>query len=1110
MAETGRLSDITKSFRGTRTKTIAYTKLLEASELLSSGRDLSVKLLPGSMDAVFLSLLSQQLYKPILIVVPEKKDARKLYHDLSELGWDEKLSLLVEPDKNLKSVLDDSDQLLGWLIEGLSVLLKNPQAIAITTPEIESLKIPSSENIIKNYISLKKGQTLSFKDFTTKLQLEGFDKVDYIERDGQMAVRGGILDIFPSGSHNPLRIEFWGNDIESIREFDINSQRSIREHDEIEFIGKLYHETNTASDSDIYSYLEKDTLITYIEPERFPEAKEISKRDEYNYLTINPLTSAKLTIDASPQRTFDAKIDVLTDELQRLAALGFNLHLCADGTIHRDRFREMVEDSLTSKSDDSHLEKEVASPQDTMRLIKWHTSTLSEGFFSEDARMAVITEHQVFARMRISDRAKKTASKSKGITLAELQALSIGDYVVHDDKGVARFNGFQTVSIGGSEQDCVQLEFQGGDKLYVNMNYINKIQKYSAAEGVPPKMSKLGSTEWLRKKARTKKKIKDIARDLIKLYAKRKMQKGFQFPEDNKWQREFEASFVYEDTEDQAKTTDEIKKDMESETPMDRLVCGDVGFGKTEVAIRAAFKAVQSGKQVAVLVPTTVLAQQHYMTFRDRLHRYPLTVEVLSRFRSSKEQKEVLEKLSKGQVDILIGTHRILSKDIEFNDLGLLIIDEEQRFGVAAKEKLRELRVSIDTLTLTATPIPRTLNFSLMGARDLSVIETPPRNRLPVATEIAEWEDELVVNAIEKELNRGGQVFFVSDKVEDLEKIQLDLKMMMPNVRFGIAHGQMTGSQLEKAMQDFISGRIDVLVTTKIVESGLDIPNANTMIINRANNFGLAELYQLRGRVGRSNSQAYCYLLIEQKKKITDQAMKRLQAIEEFTDLGSGFQLALRDMEIRGAGNLLGGEQSGMIYDIGFDLYQKVLDEAVQELKHDEFGDLFADSGRSLAEAITNNEIAIELDKDALIPEDYISAEPERFKVYKRLYTVKDKNQLNEYVQEIEDKYGRLPERFKNLLQAIEIRMAALRTGFERVIVKQDKLICEFPPKDKEIYYEHALPVVLDFIQDIEDAQMQQGKNRLMVNIPVDGYAGAIEILWKIKRNIELMDDIRI
>jgi transcription-repair coupling factor (superfamily II helicase) len=1107
LAESASLIDIQKSFKGSRTKTLAYTKLIEAGEVLKKSRDLSVKFLPASLPSIFISLLSEQIKSPLLIFCDDAKSAKSLYSDLAQQFDENKLSLLVEPQKSVKSVLDDHEGLLGWLVEGLSVLLKYDNSIAIATPDILSIKVPTSDSLVKSYISIKKGETLNFQDFTTKLQLEGFEKSDYVEKEGQIAVRGGILDIFPTAARNPLRIEFWGNEVESIREFDINSQRSVTEHDKIEFLGKLFHEDNTEQETDIYEYLTENTVIAELEPDRFHDIPENWKKPGFTYLTINPLAQASLNITASPQRTFDADIDEMTTELQKLTAFGYKVHLCADGSIHRDRFREMVEESLKTKTQDLE-DPELASPEDTIKLLKWHPYTLSEGFVCEDAKLAVFTEHQVFSRMRITERSKKAQSKKKGISLAELQVLNIGDYVVHDDKGVARFNGFKTVNLGGSDQDCVQLEFQGGDRLFVNMNYIHKIQKYSAAEGIPPKMSKLGSTEWVRKKARTKKKIKDIARDLIKLYAKRKMQTGFQFPDDNKWQREFEASFVYEDTEDQAKATDEIKVDMQSETPMDRLVCGDVGFGKTEVAIRAAFKAVQSGKQVAVLVPTTVLAQQHYMSFRDRLHRYPVKVDVISRFRSTKDQKGILEDLEGGKTDIIIGTHRLLSKDIKFSDLGLLIVDEEQRFGVAAKEKLREMRVSIDTLTLTATPIPRTLNFSLMGARDLSVIETPPRNRLPVATEIAEWDDELVVGAIEKELDRNGQVFFVSDRVEDLEKIQMDLKMMLPNVKFGIAHGQMTGTQLEKAMQGFISGKVDVLVTTKIVESGLDIPNANTMIINRANNFGLAELYQLRGRVGRSNHQAYCYLLIDQKKKITPQAMKRLQAIEEFTDLGSGFQLALRDMEIRGAGNLLGGEQSGMIYDIGFDLYQKVLDEAVQELKHEEFGELFGGSGRSLAEAITNEEIAIELDKDALIPEDYITDDTNRFKIYKRLYSVKDKIKLNELVDELKDTYGKLPEQFVNLLMAIEIRMASLKTGFERVIVKQHKLICEFPPKDKEIYYEHALPVVLDFIQDLDNAKMSQGKTRLMVEIPIEGYGEAIELLWKIKRNIELVDDL--
>ncbi|GAB5465951.1 MAG: transcription-repair coupling factor [Candidatus Kapaibacteriales bacterium] len=1050
-----------------------------------------------------LSYIKELKKLPMLVIAPDEKSAEKIQFDI-DLFRQGHNTLLHKVKGNVKNHIKTEEETYSWLVSSLTNLLSNEDSVSIALPDVFNYKMPTSDKIVENYIEIKKGQKTSFDSFTTKLLLEGFEKVDYVKKEGQLAIRGGIVDILPTGVSNPIRIEFWGDEIDSIREFEINSQRSIKEYDRYEFLGKLFHEQNMENDADIYNFLPSKSLIVVLEPERLETP--IEEKEGYKYIYINGLATSDITLESSPQRNYEGRMAALAKDLQSKAILGHKLFLSADGDIHINRFKEMVQEILF---DETEVESTIdyASPDSTMSSITWLDSSPSEGFSSDELKMSVITEHQVFGRHRSISHTRKSDEK-KSISLEELQALNIGDYVVHEDKGVCKFNGFQKVEIGDSIQDCVQLEFESGDKLFVNMNYIGKLQKYSAAEGVPPKLSKLGSAEWARRKARTKKKIKDIARNLIKLYAKRKSQQGFAFSEDNKWQHEFEASFIYEDTPDQAQATEEVKSDMESQTPMDRLICGDVGFGKTEVAIRAAFKAVQSGKQVAVLVPTTVLAQQHYMSFKDRLAKYPVEVGVMSRFRSKKQQTETLAKLERGSLDILIGTHRILSKDIIFKDLGLLIVDEEQRFGVAAKEKLRELRVSVDTLTLTATPIPRTLNFSLMGARDLSVIETPPRNRLPVDTEIAEIENELLTKAIERELGRGGQVFFVSDRVEDLDKIMLDLKIMVPSAKFAIAHGQMTGNQLENVMQDFISGRADVLVTTKIVESGIDIPNANTMIINRANNFGLAELYQLRGRVGRSNLQAYCYLLTEPKKKLSDTAMKRLQAIEEFTELGSGFKLALRDMEIRGAGNLLGGEQSGMIYDIGFDLYQKVLDEAVQELKYDEFSDVFEKQKISLADRIKNNELAIELDKEALIPDSYIPSDSERFAYYKKLYAAERKNILVSLEQEMIDKFGKIPEPVRNLMLALEIRIAAVKTGFERIVVKQDKMICEFPNKENEIYYEHALPIVLDFVQDIDEAEMKQGKQRLSVELPIDSYGHAVELLWKLKRSIELEEEL--
>ena len=1084
-------------------KNLEQLKEFEALNLLLNKKAplISIKTLSGSSKSFFLNgILKNDQQK--LILCSSKKEAFNWLHDLKLVLDENQIAFLVEPDSHVNSKFTNSEERLGWIIEALSVLVENKNSVAIATPKIFEYLLPEQSQIEENKIELAVGENYPFKEFTQSLSLNGFERVDYISEQGEVSIRGGIVDIFPLSFENPIRLEFWGDEIESIREFDPLSQRSINEHENISFIGKSFHNANTEKNTDITKYLSPDCLIIQDSPELIQsQFEDFSFDDNFEVLNINSLGKSDIKIDISPQMSFNASIKLFTDNLLDLISKNTLIYCCAEGNIHLKRFKDLIYNAISAHYKSQKTDDEL---DEIISKIHWVNETPSSGFSIEKYNIAVFTEHQVFNRHRVLDKSNSRA-KSK-LYLDELKELKHGDLVVHDDKGVARFEGFNSVTIGGSEQDCIRLVFEGDDVLYVNMNYIHKIQKYSAVEGQAPKLSKLGGTEWARKKQRTKKKLKDIARELIKLYAERKLQKAYSYPIDNVWQKEFEASFIYEDTVDQAKTTEEIKKDMESDSPMDRLVCGDVGFGKTEIAIRAAFKAVQGGKQVAVLVPTTVLAQQHFMTFRDRLSKYPVNVGVLSRFRSKSQQNQTLLDLETGRCDILIGTHRILSKDIKFKELGLLIIDEEQRFGVSAKEKLRQMKVSVDTLTLTATPIPRTLNFSLMGARDLSVIETPPRNRLPVKTEILEWDDDKIVEAIEAETKRGGQVFFVSDKVEDLEKISIDLKMMMPHIKFGIAHGQMKTSELEKVMQNFISGKMDVLVTTKIVESGLDIPNANTMIINRANNFGLAELYQLRGRVGRTNIQAYCYLAIKPNKKLSQVALKRLQAIEEFTDLGSGFQLALRDMEIRGAGNLLGGEQSGAIYDMGFDLYQKILEEAVSELKADEFAKTFnIDEDEDYIKKFENQEVAIELNSDALLPKAYIKNDTERFTFYKRLHAVRTNKELVTIREELEDRYGKLPKSGNDLIYAVKLRIAAVTIGFERIIVKNNKLLCEFPPQEKSEYYDVVFPEIMDYVNNLEGSKMNQNRNKLYWEINIPNREEAASILWKIKKTIEMI-----
>ncbi len=1076
----------------------------ELSEIIDSGkRQITVKTLSGSLKAITIAALWQKKKKNFLVIVPDVHDAEDWQQDIRLFINEENIAFLSEPLNKIHYSDEGIDENLAWLIDGLATLQKNDFSISIATPGILKIQIPKKDEIIKHRLTLAKGQSIDFLEFTNLLRMNGFDLKEFVNSQGDIAIRGGIVDIFPFGWDNPLRIEFFGNEIESIREFQPQSQRSITEHKQIEFLDNIYQPSRTVADSNIFDYLNDDTIVILDSPDTLESSiDDWTQVNKFRTLMINKLGEADVKVNSANQFQYHGSIKDFASELRRLAGMNIKLVLSAQGKIHLERFRELVENGIEMPDNKDQTEMPyLADAGKTHDSITWLDDTFTHGFLLTEEKLAVFTEHEIFDRYRTRT-SRKGKTNGNGISLKELMQLKIGDYVVHIDKGIGKFDGFRSVKLGDSLQDCVKLLFAEGDILYVNLNYINKIEKYSAKEGVIPQLSKLGSSEWLRKKARTKKRLKDIARDLIKLYAERKKQPGYSFPADTIWQKEFEASFIYEDTPDQAQTTIEVKKDMESETPMDRLVCGDVGYGKTEVAVRAAFKAVQTGKQVAVLVPTTILAQQHYMTFVDRLSRYPVNIAVLSRFRSKKEQNVIVDKIKKSQIDILIGTHRLLSKDVGFQDLGLLIIDEEHRFGVGAKEKLRQLRTNVDTLTLTATPIPRTLNFSLMGARDLSIIETAPRNRLPVYTEIIEWNDKLIKNAVEKEIERKGQVFFVNDKIHDLEKIAHNLQNLLPSIRIAIAHGQMNTSELEKVMEKFLARKYDMLITTKIIESGIDIPNANTIFINFANNFGLAELYQLRGRVGRSNTQAYCYLIIPPVKTLSSNSLRRLQAIEEFTELGSGLQLAMRDMEIRGAGNLLGPEQSGYINEIGFEMYHKILDEAVNELKIEEFSDLFRDSSKIKNSSFDNEDILIELNTDAFLPGDYVTSETERFRFYKKLYHVRDNEGLKDIVEELKDRFGKLPQQAEELIFAVKMRIAALSSGFVKISIKHDTLIAEFPSESDKNYYDNIFPMVVEQIHSIATAKLIQQEKKLALEVKIVKRDEAVEIIWRIKRTV--------
>ena len=1073
-----------------------FNKSLTAA--LESKQPVLTKTLRGSLKSLVTASAHMHAKRRMMIVcAPEVVSA--WYHDLATIIPHTAVAAFPEISKT-RSAINHHHEDMARIVDVVTTIEKSAVSVVIATPASFLIPLPRREAVVINTLQLRRGDTRGFEDLTTHLLLNGFERRDFVAQPGDIAIRGGIIDVFPVGWSTPLRIEFWGNSIDSIREFDPLSQRSIREHESVEFLARFISDEHDEFSCRLTDYLHDETLIVLDEPDHLSTLFDDSEAHSLYELLhsratllINPLGACTLETQSSAQMSVDASMDELYDELIQNQDAGYAVFVCAEGSIHTKRMHELLDNVADRRESD-----ELSDVSLRIERIHWLHGTPHAGFTWPEERLSVITEHEVFNRQRFRD--ARRYAPSAGLTLRELQQLRRGDLIVHIDKGVGRFDGLETITIAGSKQESVRLLFADDDVLYVHLNYLHKLQRYSAAEGVSAKLSKLGSGDWERKKARTKKKVKDIARDLITLYAQRKSLRGYAYPADTIWQKEFEASFMYEDTPDQARATAEVKSDMEVPMPMDRLVCGDVGFGKTEVAIRAAFKAAQAGKQVAVLVPTTILAQQHFLTFSERLRRFPVKVDVLSRFRTPEEQKNVLERVKAGEVDILVGTHRILSKDVEFRNLGLLIIDEEQRFGVSAKEKLRSIRANVDTLTLTATPIPRTLNFSLMGARDLSLIETPPRNRLPVQTSIIEWDNDVLHEAIARELERGGQLYLVNDSIHELDEIAMRLVEIMPGLRFGIAHGQMDPKKLENVMERFLERKFDVLLSTKIVESGLDIPNVNTMIINHADRFGLAELYQLRGRVGRSNTQAYCYLCVPPVKTLNRTAIRRLQAIEEHTDLGSGFHLAMRDLEIRGAGNLLGAEQSGFIAELGLETYQKIVDEAVRELRHDEFSGMFPESELL---NVSNEDLAVELDGDALLPESYVPKDTERFEFYKRLFNARTERSLEDISGELRDRYGALPPQAENLLFAVRLRLAALPAGFDRLLVSSAQLTIEISASIAEQYIKLAFPRIVERVSQRDGARFKQNQKRIIIEIPVQHRDEALTVVQSLALDVQ-------
>lgn len=1058
-----------------------FQEFISRIQEMAEAESVTVHGVAGSLMAFLCASVFRKRGNQVLLVVADADKAGKLRDDCALLLGEARVRYYGERSAHHAEMLDLTASIAQ--IETLTSLSSGLDVLVVASAQSLVSRVPAPAQYKQSVVALRVNTDHNFVGLIDTLADLGFERKQFVEGYGDFAVRGGIVDVFPFVGDNPVRIEFWGDTVESIREFDILSQRSIRELDTAMIVPDVGRQAATdGQGATVLDYLNPDAVVIVDEPELIrreieetrtlepdgttPDWTDVERSvKKFPHIIHSLLRSDAGTIDFSSthQPSFNGSVKVLLQNISKLGSDNFRIYLTCDTKEEADRLHELIEEERTSPAFD--LRPETIQVQ----IVP---ETLHSGFVFPAARIAVFTEHEIFGRLKRRGLARRR--KFKGFTQKELQQLKRNDYVVHADYGIGRFAGLQKISVCGAEQEVMKILYLENDVVYVNLNYIDRVQKYTSNEGHVPKLTKLGAPEWERLKARAKRRAKDIARDLMRLYALRKKEKGFAYSPDTHWQKEMEASFMYEDTPDQAQATLDVKRDMESEAPMERLICGDVGFGKTEVAVRAAFKAVQDGKQVAILVPTTILAQQHFHTFKDRLGRYPVRIEFISRFKTRKEQTAIAEALHAGAIDIIIGTHRLLSGDVHFKNLGLLIIDEEHRFGVVAKEKLRRMKASVDTLTLTATPIPRTLHFSLMGARDISLINTPPRNRLPILTEIVQFDLKLIREAILKEVHRGGQVYFVHDRVQNIEEMKSLLEEHVSGVRFAVAHGQMRGHQLETVMVDFLEKKYDALICTKIIESGIDIPSVNTMIINRADRFGLAELYQLRGRVGRSNVQAYAYLLTPPMSVLSREALRRLQAIEEFTELGSGFNLAMRDLEIRGAGNLLGAEQSGFIMEMGYEMYERIVREAVDELKEEEFKNVL-----TAAPPIAKQRTVVDANIDAYIPDIYVDSDTERLELYRRLSRIEHRQQVDELRRELRDRFGEYPQEVENLLGLVELRLLGSGLSLSRIALNDDAVALALPDDPNDLFYQEQNGQPSTFQNLVETiARLAEGKFR--------------------------------
>lgn len=1105
-----------------------HTQIQIAKQVQQKGIKIQAVGLVGSATSFHIQGLFSQSEHSFLLIFNNKEEAAYHLNDLEQLI--NKEDVLFYPGSFRRPYeIEETDNANVLLRAEVLNRINSRRKPSIIVSYADALfeKVVTRKELDKNTLKVAVGDQMTI-DFINEVLFEyNFKRVDFVSEPGEFSLRGGIIDVFSFSNDHPYRIEFFGNEIDSIRTFDVETQLSIQPNKKITIIPNVENKFLQENRESFLDYISSDTILflqngialnerlnhlfekanqafekldttlNHLTPEQmfvngkaFFDKAELFSVIEWDNKTYFENNTA-FQFQTKPQPSFNKQIDLLIENLNQNSEDGIKNYLFCSNDTQAKRFQEIFDNY---KENESH------------QVVQYQTivQPLYQGFIDEELQIACYTDHQIFERYHKFN-IKNGYSKKQSITLKELTTLSVGDYVTHIDHGIGKFGGLQKIQVEGKTQEAIKLVYADNDIVYVSIHSLHKISKYNGKDGAPPKIYKLGSNAWKALKQKTKARVKHIAFNLIKLYAKRRLEKGYACAPDSYLQAELESSFIYEDTPDQNKATHDVKLDMENDRPMDRLVCGDVGFGKTEVAIRAAFKMVDNSKQVAVLVPTTILAFQHYNTFSERLKDMPVKVAYLNRFKTAKQKAEILKGLADGSIDIVIGTHQLVNKNVVFKDLGLLIVDEEQKFGVSVKDKLKTIGENIDTLTLTATPIPRTLQFSLMAARDLSVITTPPPNRYPIETNVVGFNEEIIRDAISYEIERGGQVYFINNRIENIKEVAGMIQRLVPHAKVGVGHGQMDGKKLEELLLAFMDGSFDVLVATTIIESGLDVPNANTIFINNANNFGLSDLHQMRGRVGRSNKKAFCYFICPPYSAMTEDARKRIQALEQFSDLGSGFNIAMKDLEIRGAGDLLGGEQSGFINEIGFDTYQKIMNEAIDELKENEFKDLYPQEN-DIESKVYVRDIIIESDFEILFPDAYINTVSERLNLYNELATLKNENELAQFEQKLIDRFGKLPAQAQNLLDSVRIKWIAANAGIEKLILKQGKMIGYFIADQQSDFYQSSrFRKVLQFIQiypNLAKLKEKETKNglRLMLTFEhVKSVSKALELMNKLE-----------